>query len=301
MVKVIQANKKEILLNNAYESWIQAIKLARNIKDGLVTLQYKKSFVSNLHNAVELFLKQLMLNQQDYRIAYVKTNNIHKDGNPLKTYYQATNLNEYFKNLTQEQRQHFLSIKFNDLINIHKDLFINSPVPKISYKSALILLQRLRNNETHFYIEAEDFLNEKDFVTLHNFMIDFNKNLEQENLFPFIGTPLEEESLLYFDDQKIESSNFSFKHSIEISTKAKKIANILNTEIFKFFAPPYALAKVFSKEFTQENILFDEALSYIESLFTYRLIDIQEEYAEVEDEYGRVAIDCIGFKYINKF
>ncbi len=66
MSKVIRGYEKQILLNNAYESWIQAIKNARNIKNGLVTLQYKKLFIATLHNAVELFLKQIMLNNTDY-------------------------------------------------------------------------------------------------------------------------------------------------------------------------------------------------------------------------------------------
>lgn len=72
MTKIKHEKEKKILLKNAYESWIQAIKYARSIKSGLVTLQYKKLFVSTLHNAVELFLKQIMLDSLDYRIAKIK-------------------------------------------------------------------------------------------------------------------------------------------------------------------------------------------------------------------------------------
>ena len=300
MVRITQARNNEILLNNAYESWVQAIKNARNIKNGLVTLQYKKAFVSNLHNAVELFLKQLMLNQQDYRIATVKVRRMDSNGNPLKNYYQATNLNQYFKNLLPEERKVFISIEFNELIDIHRELLQKSLNADISYNSELKLLQSLRNNEIHFYIEAEEFLNESEFVKLHNFMCDFNQTLEQAHLFPFIGTPLEEEELLCFDDIKLDDSSFSFRSAVENSGKAKKISQILNGQIFDSYVPPYGLTQCFEKIFIEENIFFDEALSYIESLMDYGWIDIQEEYANVENERGEIVTDFIGYMFICK-
>lgn len=52
---------KHILQDNALESWAMAIKYSNFILNGKATLQYRKQFVSSLHNAVELFVKQLML------------------------------------------------------------------------------------------------------------------------------------------------------------------------------------------------------------------------------------------------
>ena len=100
MGKILYGYENQILLKNAYASWVQAIKNARNIKNGFVTLQYKKTFIATLHNAVELFLKQLMLNQKDYRIAKVRAEKLDSNGEPLKSYYQSLDLNEYFKKLT---------------------------------------------------------------------------------------------------------------------------------------------------------------------------------------------------------
>lgn len=48
---------KHILQDNALESWAMAIKYSNFILDGKATLQYRKQFVSSLHNAVELFIK----------------------------------------------------------------------------------------------------------------------------------------------------------------------------------------------------------------------------------------------------
>lgn len=108
---------KRILLNNSYESWMQAVEYAKLLQDGVCTLGYKKRFVSSLHNAVELFLKQIMLDNCDYRIATIK-NGISADGSPLKDFYQATDLNKYFSDLSPEIRKKFFTIEFSELIPI---------------------------------------------------------------------------------------------------------------------------------------------------------------------------------------
>lgn len=59
---------KHILQDNALESWAMSIKYSNFILNGKATLQYRKQFVSSLHNAVELFIKQLMLDNNDHRV-----------------------------------------------------------------------------------------------------------------------------------------------------------------------------------------------------------------------------------------
>ena len=51
--------KNQILQNNALEAWAMAVRYCDYILEGKVTLEYRKHFVSALHNAVELFVKQL--------------------------------------------------------------------------------------------------------------------------------------------------------------------------------------------------------------------------------------------------
>ena len=52
---------KQILRDNALEAWAMAIKHCNAIMDGKITLGYRKQFVTSLHNAVELLIKQHML------------------------------------------------------------------------------------------------------------------------------------------------------------------------------------------------------------------------------------------------
>ena len=299
MAKIIRGYEKQILLKNAYQSWIQAIKNARDIKNGLVTLQYKKSFISTLHNAVELFLKQLMLNTQDYRVAKVKPTKLNKNGEPLKSYYQSQNLNEYFKNLTVEERKIYISIEFSELISIHKELLRNSLPSGSVYTTELQLLQRLRNDETHFYVDADEFLDSDEFILLHNFMISFNKILENEHLLPCTTMPIAEEQLLCFDDTPLDKAHFSFDNSVKNSPKVKVISKIINGECFKNFTPPYELAECFEDKFLENGISFDEAYSYIESMLDYDIINYIEEYGEIEDECGKIHTDILGYKILS--
>lgn len=52
---------KHILQDNALESWAMAIKYSNFILDGKATLQYRKQFVSSLHNAVNLQAKEIWI------------------------------------------------------------------------------------------------------------------------------------------------------------------------------------------------------------------------------------------------
>ena len=53
--------KNQILQNNAIEARARAIRYCDYILEGKATLEYRKHFVSVLHNSAELFVKQLML------------------------------------------------------------------------------------------------------------------------------------------------------------------------------------------------------------------------------------------------
>ena len=73
--------KNQILQNNAIEAWAMAIRYCDYILEGKATLEYRKHFVSVLHNSVELFIKQLMLNNTDYRVIQLK--NVCKGGTSM--------------------------------------------------------------------------------------------------------------------------------------------------------------------------------------------------------------------------
>lgn len=164
---------KQILLDNAYEAWKNAISYHDKIKKGYSTLEYQKGFVSSLHNAVELFLKQIMLNNNDHDVAWIGKVKSKKDAQLQLDYYNATDLNAYFSQLSSDDLNKYISIEYSKLIDKVNRLISVDDKDKSDFKAALNKLKELRNNETHFYINENSYLLEDDFCKLHIFMIVF--------------------------------------------------------------------------------------------------------------------------------
>ncbi len=283
--------KEKILLNNAYEAWYQAILNARRIKNGLVSLQYRKAFVSSLHNSVELFLKQLMLDQNDHRVATFKKTD--KDGNPLKDYYNNTiiengkpfvahDLNVFFKNYYKSKSgvTPVISITFKELINICEEIIkpYNKDGLKIELKDEIVLLNKIRNDEEHFYIQDDIFLSADDFVKLDGFMHKFNKVLVICGLlYPFNGCDDVMNDLNYCvesGDVLLKQGVFSYKKVLKGAITAQIIAKIINgDEIPPEHFSPFHIVERHVRRIKEQHISFEDALGYIQSLFDYNLID----------------------------
>ena len=117
-----ETDMKQILLENAYEAWKNAISYHDKIQNGYSSLEYQKGFVSSLHNAVELFLKQIMLNNNDYTVARVGNVKSLNDAKLQLDYYNANDLNLYFSTLPSLELDKFYSIEFSHLIDKAKKL-----------------------------------------------------------------------------------------------------------------------------------------------------------------------------------
>lgn len=116
--KRFPTRKQQILLDNATESWLQAIKYADLIaNEGLATLGNKKHFVASLHNAIELFLKQVMINNRDYRVVSSKITDVNGDG--MRSLLEAVDLNLYFGSLNSGEVW-FKTIQMSELIGFAK-------------------------------------------------------------------------------------------------------------------------------------------------------------------------------------
>ncbi len=253
---------KQILLENAYLSWIDAVNYARLLKDGVSALGYKKRFVSSLHNAVELFLKQIMLDQCDYRVAKLK-GNVSKSGDPLKQFYMSEDLNEYFLGLSSEERNKFYTIEFNDLIQIFKEEI--SLTPNCAY--GIQMLNKLRNNETHFFIKSEEYLNDREFIELYNFMVDFYNQLGDFNLLPWAFGRGYESSGLIFEENKI--SQFCYSSAIKRSVVTKILSDAVNKNVYQGSNTDNAILFTgYIWEYVEEDMYsFDRTVAYVESLF----------------------------------
>lgn len=286
---------KPILTENAFEAWATAIRFCDDIKDGKATLQYQKNFVSSLHNAVELIMKQMLLNNNDHRVAEVRKPKTETDAKLLLNYFKSTDLNNFFDSLSNDELSKFNSIQFNELISLHKKLFGQSLAQGESLETELKLLQQLRNNETHFMIRQGSFLSEENFCVLHNFMIRFYKIMEtwcpnnKDNIelyiLPYWGDPVGANSVYGFDREPLET--FSYENAVKNSTWAKKIAALLNGD-YLYGAPdfsPYTIAKDLIEKHTELSSQFDEIWAMVYMMQCLEMIAVDEI---LDDEQGRV-------------
>lgn len=277
---------KPVLTENAFEAWAAAIRFCDDIKDGKATLQYQKNFVSSLHNAVELIMKQMLLNNNDHRVAEVRKPKTEADAKLLLDYFKATNLNRFFDSLANDELSKFNTIQFNELISLHTKLFSQCLAKGESLETELKLLQQLRNNETHFMIRQGSFLSEDDFCVLHNFMIRFynimkiwcpNKEDDIElYMLPYWGDPVGANSVYGFNREPLET--FSYENAVKNSTLAKKIAELLNGD-YLYGAPdfsPYAIAKDLIEVHTEFSSQFDEIWAMVYMMQCYEMITVDE-------------------------
>lgn len=267
---------KKILLENALESWASAIYYCDEIIVGKATLANKKHFVNSLQNAIELFVKQQMLNVTDYRVAEVK--HCDSNGQPLKDYLSSTDLNQYFCNISTTDRDKFVSISFNDIIVIQKELFSEFYGDKGTYIiNELKTLKKLRNNETHFYISDIDFMSDKEFQDLHNMMIVFYEILQEYDLLPYWGEAYAEYKKFKFNRKSL--TNFSYERQLKNSAFVKSLKENIEKELFfnNYRNESYSITEdiVYCSDKYSESD-FNEIWAYIEMLMKYNMFKIEE-------------------------
>lgn len=277
---------KKILLENALESWASAIYYCDEIIAGKATLANKKHFVNSLQNAIELFVKQQMLNVTDYRVAEVK--HCDSNGQPLKDYLSSTDLNQYFCNISTTDMDKFVSISFNDIIVIQKELFSEFYGDKGTYITAeLKTLKKLRNNETHFYISDIDFMSDKEFQDLHNMMIAFYEILQEYDLLPYWGEAYAEYKKFKFNRKPL--TNFSYERQLKNSAFVKSLKENIEKELFfnNYRNESYSITEdiVYCSDKYSESD-FNEIWAYIEMLMKYNMFKIEEVNIPDELENG---------------
>ncbi|MBQ2875428.1 MAG: hypothetical protein IJE25_00290 [Clostridia bacterium] len=287
---------KPILMDNAFEAWTAAVRFCNAIKDGKATLQYQKNFVSSLHNAVELIMKQMMLNNNDHDVAFIKKQKDEIDEKLSLNYSNATDLNRFFVTLSSDEISRFHTIPFYKLIQQHKKLFAGCLEQGKMLTKELKLLQRLRNNETHFMIRQGSFLSEDDFRTLHNFMVQFYKIMKKWNpsdkadlessifLYLYWYSPDKDDSMYEFECELLQ--DFSYESAVRNSKLARDIAERLKDN-HQCGAPkfsPYDIAFELINGHDQLSAEFDEVWAMVYMMQSLGMIDVQD----IQDIQGNI-------------
>ena len=286
---------KPVLTENAFEAWATAIRFCDDIKDGKATLQYQKNFVSSLHNAVELIMKQMLLNNNDHKVAEIRKVKNEADAKLALDYFASTNLNRFFDKLSNDELAKFNTIQFNELISLHKKLFGKSLEQGETLEAELKLLQQLRNNETHFLIRQDSFLSEEDFCMLHNFMIRFYKIMEtwcpinkddyDMYILPYWGDPVGADSVYGFNREPLE--NFSYETAVRNSSWAKWIVELLSGDCL--YGSPEFSSYMITKDLVEENAELASQFEDIwQMIYMMQCLEILTVDEVLDDEQQRV-------------
>lgn len=292
---------RPILLDNAIEAWKAAIRFCNDIKRGKATLQYQKNFVSSLHNAVELIMKQMLLNNNDHRVAEIRQPNNESEAKLLLDYFKATDLNYFFDTLPNESLSKFHTIGFEKLISLREKIFGHCLEQGEQGKllEGLQLLKRRRNDETHFMIRQGSFLSERDFCVLHNFMIKFYKIMKtwwptsdcelESNIFLYIDwfSLIKDDSIYRFDCEPLQ--DFSYKDAVRNSRLAKEIAEILkeNHLIGAYDCSSFGIADDLRSELSVE---FDEIWTMVSMMKSLDLIVVDKIQDEQGNTFNRIKV-----------
>lgn len=269
-----------VLSDNALEAWQSAIKDCNFILQGKATLEYRKRFVSDLHNAVELFIKQLMINENDYRV--VTFRNIDSDGSNMRKYLDSENLNEYFFQLAEDELKEIRSVEFSKLKEYSKcllnDYYNTNPLEvRNVINEGLSVLTALRNSETHFMIDRTEFLNENEFIKLHNFMIIFYEILEYYSLMPYFGEAFGEYKIFNFKKERLK--NFSYKKAVAESIFISNLIKIVSdTDIYiseseTAFGIASCIIEQSNGRYTDDDLT--ELWIYMKMLLKYNLLEYE--------------------------
>lgn len=285
---------KQILIDNAYEAWKEAIAYHDKIEAGISSLQSQKGFVSALQNAVELFLKQVMLNQNDKAVVSLSKKSKIAFPTLEQNYNSSVDLNRFFVGLKPDVLNAFHSITFSELIKNHTQILNLSGK---NYSTELELLQKLRNAETHFYINKNCFLDENSFSSLHNFMVDFYEVLISKNLFPKAMYIFETGDIRLEDEERSMEflrsryTNYSYLSSLKDNQTFKEILSILKDE----HECEYAHYGYNLYEMTMHIIFhhpdykhkFDDIFAILRLMEQYKIFEIEHYQDEVELENGQ--------------
>lgn len=182
--------RNSIFLPNAYESWMATLKYCNKILDGEISLRTKKMFVSSFQNAIELFIKQIMVNNNNKHIIPKPKEKCSQRIKEEYQIFQSTPNQQYFS-VKHNISLHTITFK-NIVNNLNKILSPNLIPISCNYKSlknSLNKLRDLRNETTHSYIDEENFLLESEFQDLLNLLNIFFEIIENSDLLPFWGEP----------------------------------------------------------------------------------------------------------------
>jgi hypothetical protein len=292
---------KKVLAANAREAWLTAVSYCEKILNGYVTLQTKKLFVESLHNAAELILKQIMIDQNNHDVVAFRANSINTVTiDKIKEFLDADNLNSYLSSITYSITAFGKSIDFTKIIDFVKpSKLFKAPIifDDISnwskwiadLKKSLGALNVLRNDATHFSIDASDFLTTPEFYLMIKMLKQFYIIISSKEYDPIeiaeatgdeywvVEIPAYLPSVIESSDESKDFGTFICDNQLN-----KSIAKVLQGEFYEWQANNYYAIKDFTdNDFpdfeTDTGIPSAEIVGRIQMMISNGILKLREE------------------------
>ncbi|SCW50324.1 hypothetical protein SAMN02910400_01012 [Lachnospiraceae bacterium C10] len=286
--------KRGILTENAELAWRAALVYRDLLLDGRDTVQNKKNFVTSLHNAVELYSKQKMIFDNNFTVATVKDSD--SQASFAKRYYSADNLNDFFEGLSEEEFKKLRSCDYSDLV-FNKIFASSKHRDALNSRGGKKLLERLRNEETHFAFN-DNFLSDQDFQVLDEFLLEFYQVLQENDLltkhFGKRKSHIDSENNRLIPSTKSAAKGFSFKKQLSETKFTKEFKEVIKEQLFVCQTSTsfdMASAVYDQVESIRNRYSFDDVLDYVVCFQKHDLIRVQMNYQMVGDGYEGTCVD----------
>lgn len=203
-------------------AWEMAVHDCKLLCDGLTDVTQRKRFISSFTNAIELGFKQILLDLNDKCVIVERRIS---DTTLLANYRASTDLNAFFSTLSPEELEKFYSAKISSIV----DIAINGIDDQTIVETKIKMLLNLRNRETHFYINENNYLSFQEFKDLCDLVNRIQAYFIKKNIIDHMlfGTPEA--------TNKIHASYFNF----DISTHTTYNDLIKNSKTNKKLAQQF--------------------------------------------------------------
>ena len=193
-------------------------------------------------------------------------------------------MNCFFASLNKEDAKKIKSAKFSEirkekvLTDIFGEYFKNNESEINQVRTSLQLLEALRNDETHFSIDLWQFLTEREYEKLYNFMVIFLKLLKRYKLLPWcFGKASRENQRLDFSKQSI--SKFSYKAALRSAPLFLDIKNHCeHSDLTISDNSAFSVAREIFTDYQSAHptVLFDDVWAYVETSIHFGIIMLNE-------------------------
>ena len=194
-------------------------------------------------------------------------------------------MNCFFASLDKADAKKIRSAKFSEirkkrvLTDIFGEYFEKNESEINHVSTSLQLLEALRNDETHFSIDQWQFLTEREYEKLYNFMVIFIKILKRYKLLPWcFGKASRENQRLDFSKQPI--SKFSYKSALRSAPLFLDIKNHCEQADTLTVSDnsAYGVAREIFTDYRSAHptVHFDDVWAYAETAIHYGIIMLKE-------------------------